>query len=92
VTQVPVELSRYVGKKAAVKKARVSLSYLKTKSGKRFVVVRVTSTKSHAKVRVALIGKHGRKLGTMTKLIRTNRLVSIRVNGKVKKARVALAR
>jgi hypothetical protein len=92
VTQVPAELSRYVGTRAAVKKARVSLSYLKTRSGKRFVVVRVTSAKTHAKVRVALIGKHGRKLGTMTRLIRTNRLVSIRVNAKVKKARVALAR
>jgi hypothetical protein len=74
------------------KKARVSVSYIKHKGAKRFVVVRVTSSKSKAKVRIRLIGKHGRTLKVVTKSIRTNRLVSIRVSSKVKKARVALIR
>ena len=54
--------------------------------------MRVTSTKGKAKVRIRLIGKHGRTLKVVTKSVRTNRLVSIRVNSKAKKARVALVR
>jgi hypothetical protein len=92
VTNPPAELTKFVGTKAKAKAARVSVSYIKVRGGKRFVVVRVTSSKNRAKVRVVLIGKHGRKLGKMTRLVRTNRLVSIRVNSKVKKARVALVR
>jgi hypothetical protein len=79
-----------VTKKA--KKARVSVSYMKHKAGKRFVVVRVTSSKGKAKVRIRLIGKHGRTLKVITRSVRTNRLVSIRVGSKVQKARVALVR
>jgi hypothetical protein len=79
-------------KKAKVKAARVSVSYLKSKHGKRFVVVRVSSSKHKAKVRIRLIGKHGRVLKVVTRSIRTNRLVTIRVTAKAKKARVALIR
>jgi len=75
-----------------VKAARVSVSYLKSRHGKRFVVVRVASSKGKAKVRIRLIGKHGRTLKVVTRTIRTNRLVSIHVNTKVKKARVAIVR
>jgi len=82
----------YVTKKAKSKKARVAVAYLKTKRGKRYLVLRVTSSKSSAKVRAALRGKRNRKLGTVTKTVRTNRLVSIRVSKSAKKARVALAR
>jgi len=78
--------------RAKAKAERVAVSYLKSKSGKRFVVVRVTSSKRVAKVRVALIGQRGRRLGSITKTIRTNRLVSIRVGSSVRKARVVLAR
>jgi hypothetical protein len=78
--------------KGIAKKARVSVSYLKTKAGKRFVVVRITSSKTKAKVRIRLIGKHGGTLKVVTRTVRTNRLVSIRVGSKVKKARVALIR
>jgi hypothetical protein len=89
---VPAELRPFVGTTAKAKAARVSVSYVRTRGGKRFVVLRVTSSKSKAKLRVVLIGKHGRKLGKLTRVVRTNRLVSIRVNHKVRKARVALAR
>jgi hypothetical protein len=82
----------YVGKKAKVKAARVSVSYLKSKHGKRFVVVRVTSSKSKAKVRIRLIGRHGHTLKVVTRTIRTNKVVSINVTTKAKKARVALVR
>jgi hypothetical protein len=75
-----------------VKKARVNLSYVKTKGNKRYVVVRVTSTKGKAKVRIRLIGKHGRTLKVVVRRVRTNHLVSIHVSSKVKKARVALVR
>jgi hypothetical protein len=74
------------------KAARVSVSYLKSRHGKRFVVVRVTSSKNKAKVRIRLIGRHGHTLKVVTRTIRTNRLVSIKVTTKVKKARVALVR
>jgi hypothetical protein len=77
----------------AVKKAkaaRVSVSYLKFSHGKRYVVIRVKSSKGKAKVRIRLIGKHGHTLKYVTRTIRTNRLVSIHVTSKVKKARVAL--
>jgi hypothetical protein len=83
---------KYGAKKGVAKKARVSVSYLKTKHGKRVLVVRIASSKGKAKVRIRLIGKHGRTLKVVTKSIRTNRLVSIHVNSKVKKARVALVR
>ena len=94
VTDPPKELQGFVGHTAKSKtlKTRVAVSYLRTKSGKRFLVVRVTSSKSRAKVRVVLIGKHGRKLGKVTRVVRTNRLVSIRVKSSVRKARVSLAR
>lgn len=80
------------GSKAKSKKARVAVSYLKSKRGKRYLVFRITSSKSQAKVRAALIGKRNRKLGTVTKWVRTNRMVSIRVSKSVKRARVSLAR
>jgi hypothetical protein len=79
-------------KPAALKKARVSVSYMKTKGHKRYVVVRITSAKGKAKVRIRLIGKHGRTLKVVVRKVRTNHLVSIRVGSKVKKARVALVR
>jgi hypothetical protein len=75
-----------------VKAARVSVSYLKSRHGKRFVVVRVASSKTKAKVRIRLIGRHGRMLKVVTRTIRTNRLVSIHVTTKVKKAHVAIVR
>jgi hypothetical protein len=78
--------------KATSKKARVAVSYLRTKGGKRYLVIRVTGSESHAKVRVALLGKGNRKLRTLTKVIRTNRLVTLRVGKSVKRARVVLAR
>jgi hypothetical protein len=86
------DATKYKSHKGAAKKARVAVSYLKHKAGKRFVVVRVTSSKGKAKVRIRLIGKHGRTLKVVTRSVRTNRLVSIRVSSKVKKARVALIR
>jgi hypothetical protein len=86
------DATKYTSHKGAAKKARVSLSYLKTKAGKRYLVVRVTSTKGKAKVRIRLMAKHGRTLKIVNRSIRTNRLVSIHVNSKVKKARVALIR
>jgi hypothetical protein len=94
VTQTagPAVAGFVTAKKATAKKARVAVAYLKTKGGKRFLVVRVTSSKRWAHVRVALIGTHGRKVGTVTKLVRTNRLVTIRVKGTAKRARVSLAR
>lgn len=73
-------------------KAHVALAYMKTKAHKRYVVVRVTSSKGKAKVRIRLIGKHGRTLKVVVRKVRTNHLVSIHVNSKVKKARVALVR
>jgi hypothetical protein len=73
------------------KAARVSVSYLKSRHGKRFVVIRVKSSKGKAKVRIRLMGKHGHTIKVVTRTIRTNKLVSIRVTTKVKKARVALA-
>jgi hypothetical protein len=78
--------------KTKVKAARVSVSYVKVRHGKRFVVVRVTSSKSKAKVKIRLISKHGRTLKVVTRTIRTNRLVTIRISAKAKKARVALVR
>jgi hypothetical protein len=78
--------------KGTAKKAHVAFSYLRTKAGKRFVVVRITSSKAKAKVRIRLMGKHGRTLKVVTRTVGTNRLVSIRVGSKVKKARVALIR
>ncbi|MEA2331374.1 MAG: hypothetical protein QOH58_1512 [Thermoleophilaceae bacterium] len=87
----PQLAAQLVGSTAKSSKPRVALSYLKTKRGKRYLVVRVTSSKSEAKVRAALLGKRNRSLGTVTKWVRTNRLVSIRVSASVKKARVALA-
>jgi hypothetical protein len=77
---------------AKAKRARVSVSYLRTKAGKRYLVVRIASSKGKAKVRIRLMGKHGHTLKLVTKSVRTNRLVSIRVGSKVKKARVALIR
>jgi hypothetical protein len=87
----PAVAAKFVGKKGRAKAARVT-SYLKTKSGKRFLVVRVTSSKGRAKVHVVLLGRHGHKLGRITRTIRTNRLVAIRVKGSVKRARVSMAR
>jgi hypothetical protein len=84
--------TKLIGTKGTSKKARVAVSYLKSKRGKRYLVVRIISSKSQAKVRVALIGKRNRKLGTVTKRVQTNRLVSIRVSKSVKRARVSLAR
>jgi hypothetical protein len=78
--------------KGVAKRARVAVSYLKTKAGKRFVVVSVTSSKAKATLRIRLIGKHGHTLKVVTRTVRTNRLVSLRVASKVKKARVALIR
>jgi hypothetical protein len=74
------------------KKAHIAVSYMKTKAHKRYVVVRVTSVKGKAKVRITLIGKHGRKIKVVVRRVRTNHLVSILVSNKVKKARVALVR
>jgi hypothetical protein len=79
-------------KPAKAKKARVAVSYLKSKRGKRYLVVRIASSKGNAKVRATLIGKRNRKLGTVTKWVRTNRMVTIRVSKSVKRARVSLAR
>jgi len=81
---------KFTPKKGAAKKARVSVSYMKTKAHKRYVVVRVTSAKAKAKVRIRLVGKHGRTLKVVVRSVRTNHLVSIRVSSKVKKARIAL--
>jgi hypothetical protein len=89
-TAGPAAAGFVTAKKAT--KARVAVSYLRAKGGKRFLVVRVASSKRWAHVRVALIGKGGRKLGTVTKLVRTNRLVTIRVKGTAKRARVSLVR
>jgi hypothetical protein len=86
------DATKFKSQKGTAKKARVAVSYIKHKAGKRFVVVRVTSSKGKAKVRIRLIGKHGRTLKVVTRSVRTNRLVSIRVSSKVKKARVALIR
>jgi hypothetical protein len=85
------DAAKFKSHKGVAKKARVN-SYIKTKAGKRFLVVRVTSSKGKAKVRIRLIGKHGRTLKVVTRSVRTNRLVSLRVSSKVKKARVALVR
>ena len=78
--------------KKKVKAARVSMSYMKSKNGKRFVVFRVNSSKSKAKVRIRLLSKHGHTIKVVTRTIRANRLVTIRVTTKCKKARVALVR
>jgi hypothetical protein len=86
------DATAFAAKKGTAKKARVAVAYMKGKAGKRALVVRVTSSKAKAKVRIRLIGKHGRLLRVVTKSIRTNRLVTIHVAAKVKKARVALVR
>ena len=64
----------------------------KSRSGKRYIVLKVRSTKRYAKVRIRLISKSGRTIKRMTVRIRANRTVKIRVSSRTRKARVALVR
>jgi hypothetical protein len=75
--------------KASIRSARV----VATKQGKRLVVF-VKSTKKTARIQIRMYDARGRKVGQMTKTVRTNRSVKVsgvRVAGKVKTVKVTLA-
>jgi hypothetical protein len=75
--------------KASIRSARV----VATKSGKRLVVF-VKSTKKTARITIRMYNASGRKVGQVTKTVRTNRSVrvsGVRIAGKVKTVRVSLA-
>ena len=55
-------------------------------------MVKVKSDTRYARLRVKVLGKHGRKLGTRTKRVRTNRTVKLRLSAKARSARVSLVR
>jgi hypothetical protein len=77
-----------------VKKAKASIrtARLVKRHGKVYLVVKVKSSARYARLRVKLLGSRGRKLSTVTKRIRTNRTVTLRVSAKAKSARISLAR
>lgn len=75
--------------RASIRSARV----VATKQGKRLVVF-VKSTKKTARITIRMYDAKGRKVGQATKTVRTNRSVKVsgvRVAGKVKTVKVALA-
>ena len=82
-------------KKGKPKKAAASSirsARLIKRGGKVYLAVRVKSNTRYARLRVKVLGRNGRKLGTLTKRIRTNRTVKLRVSGKARAARVTLVR
>jgi hypothetical protein len=73
--------------KTSIRSARV----VATKQGKRLVVF-VKSTKKTARITIRMYDAKGRKVGQVTKTVRTNRSVKVsRVAGKVKTVKVSLA-
>jgi hypothetical protein len=73
--------------RASIRSARV----VATKQGKRLVVF-VKSTKKTARIKIRMYDAKGRKVGQVTRTVRTNRSVKVsRVAGKVKTVKVALA-
>jgi hypothetical protein len=74
--------------KASIRSARV----IATKSGKR-VVVFVKSASETARIQIRMYGANGRKVGQVTRTVRTNRSVKVsgvRVASKVKTVKVTL--
>lgn len=74
--------------KASIRSARV----IATKSGKR-VVVFVKSASKTARIQIRMYGANGRKVGQVTRTVRTNRSVKVsgvRVASKVKTVKVTL--
>ena len=72
----------------------IASARLVKQGGKVRLVVRIKSDVAggKAKLRAKVLGKRGRKLGSWTKQVRTNRVVKLRVSGKARAARVALVR
>jgi hypothetical protein len=68
--------------KPAVLKARASLMFVRIVKplklgGVRYVVLRVKSPKKSSRVRIMLIGKGGKVLGTMLRNVKTNRTIRV---------------
>jgi hypothetical protein len=58
-----------------------------------YLVVRIKGNgHKYATLRVKPLGKHGRRLGTWTKKVRTGKTITIRVSAKAAQARVSLVR
>jgi hypothetical protein len=72
--------------RATLRIARIS----KAKSGKSYLVISVKSSKKYETVKIRLIGKNGRTLKRLSRRVRTNRTVKIRVSTKTRRAKVAL--
>ncbi len=89
----PVQAAGDSKKKTIKVKASIRTAKLVKRGGKVYLVVRV-NWKGHryATLRAKLLGSRGRKLSTLTKKVRTNRTVKLRVSKKVKQARISLVR
>ena len=72
--------------------ARITSARLVKRHGKVYLVVKVKSSTRYARLRVKVLGKHGRKLSTVAKRVRTNRTVKLRLSAKARSARVSLVR
>jgi hypothetical protein len=82
----PATPASVTARSATVRIARIS----KSKHGKRFLVIKIKSQKKFATVKIRLIGKKGRTLKRMTRKLRTNRVIKIKVSAKTRNARVVL--
>ena len=71
----------------------MSYARLVKRHGKVYLVVKVKGNgHKYATLRVKPLAKHGRKLGTWTKKVRTGKKITIRVSAKAAQARVSLVR
>jgi hypothetical protein len=80
-------------KKASSRTSIRSARVVKTKQGKQLRVF-VKSAKSTARIKIRMYDAKGRKVGQVTKTVRTNRTVKVsgvRIAGKVKTVKVSLA-
>jgi hypothetical protein len=63
-------------------KAHIALARIVTgKHGRHFLVTRLNSKKKTGKIRITLLGKHGRTLKSLTYTVKTNRLVTLNLPG-----------
>jgi hypothetical protein len=92
----PVTGARSATPSSAKKASRTSIRsarVVKTKQGKQLRVF-VKSAKSTARIKIRMYDAKGRKVGQVTKTVRTNRTVKVsgvRIAGKVKTVKVSLA-
>ncbi len=91
-TTAPPSAATKAKKKARAARVRIARISKSKKSGKSYLVINVKSSKKYETVKIRLIGKNGRTLKRLSKRVRCNRTVKIRVSSKTKKAKVALKR